>query len=113
MNLDAIYSRPAKTAAQLAEQAVDRHRFLTKKVLLTGEREILTSGNGRNCFLNSIGLLVRICPNITVQIPPRCEDLLAACRAFSERIAFGRGVEYRDHVGTSMPSTPSYPSGPP
>jgi molybdopterin/thiamine biosynthesis adenylyltransferase len=98
MNLDAIYSRPAKTAAQLAEQAVDRHRFLTKKELLTGDREILATGNGRNCFLNAIGLLVRICPNVTVQIPPRCKDLLAACRAFSERIAFGRGVEYRDHV---------------
>ena len=45
MNLDVIYSRPAKTAAQLAEQALDRHRFLTKKVLLTGEREILRTGN--------------------------------------------------------------------
>jgi hypothetical protein len=67
-------------------------------VLLTRKPDILRTGNGRICFLNAIGLLVRICPDITVQIPPRCEGLLATCRAFSERIAFGRGVEYRDHV---------------
>jgi len=40
MNLDLVYSRPTKTAAQLAEQAVDSHRFLNKRVLLTGDPEI-------------------------------------------------------------------------
>jgi len=98
MNLDVVYSRPAKTAAQLAEQALDRHRFLAKKVLLTGEPEILTTANGRNCFLNAVGLLIRVCANITIHIPAACEGLRDACRMFSERIAFGRGVEYRDYV---------------
>jgi hypothetical protein len=51
MNLDLIYSRPAKTAAQLATKAIDHHRFLAKKVLLTGETEILRTFNGRECFL--------------------------------------------------------------
>jgi hypothetical protein len=31
MNSDVIYGRPTKTAAQLAEQAPHRHRFLAKK----------------------------------------------------------------------------------
>jgi len=98
MNLDVVYSRPAKTAAQLAEQALDHHRFLAKKVLLTGEPEILNTLNGRNCFLNAVGLLIRICPNITIHIPADCEDLRVVSRLFSKRIAFGPGVEYCDHV---------------
>src|SRR3954453_10753305 len=98
MNLDLIYSRPAKTVGRLADLALDQHRFLTKKVLLTGEPEVLKTSNGRNCFLNAIGLLVRICPNITIHVPPACDGLLAACRAFSDRIAFGSGLEYRTHL---------------
>jgi len=98
MNLDLVYSRPAKTAAQLAEQAVDRHRFLNKKVLLTGEAEILKTVNGQNCFLDAVGLLVRICPNITIHIPSGCDDLRAVSQKFTKRISFGPGVEYRGHV---------------
>jgi hypothetical protein len=98
MNLDLVYSRPAKTAAQLAEQAVDRHRFLNKKVLLTGEPEILKTVNGRNCFLDAVGLLVRICPNISIHIPADCEDMRVVSQMFTKRIAFGPGVEYCDHV---------------
>jgi len=98
MNLDLVYSRPARTAEQLAEQALDRHRFLAKKVLLTGEPEILKTVNGQNCFLNAVGLLIRICPNITIHIPATCEDLRLVSGLFSKRIAFGKGVEYCDHV---------------
>jgi molybdopterin/thiamine biosynthesis adenylyltransferase len=98
MNLDLVYSRPAKTAELLAEQALDRHRFLAKKVLLTGEPEILKTLNGRHCFLNAVVLLIRICPNITIHIPAACEDLRVLSRVFSKRLAFGPGVEYSDHV---------------
>jgi molybdopterin/thiamine biosynthesis adenylyltransferase len=98
MNLDLVYSRPVKTAAQLAEQAVDRHRFLKKKVLLTGEPDILKTVNGQNCFLDAAGLLVRICPNISIHIPAGCEDLRVVSQMFTKRIAFGPGVEYCDHV---------------
>lgn len=98
MNLDVAYSRPAKTAAQLAEKALDRHRFLAKRVLLMGELEILNSVNGRNCFLNAAGLLVKICPNITIHIPAGCEELKMVAQAFTKRLAFGPGVEYHDHV---------------
>ena len=98
MDPDVAYSRPARTAAQLAEQALDRHRFLAKRVLLTGEPEILKSLNGRNCFLDAIGLLIRICPNITIHVPAGCEDVGVVSQAFAKRIAFGPGVEHRNYV---------------
>src|ERR1700675_802560 len=98
MNLDLIYSRPAKTAAQLSEQAADRHRFLAKSVLLTGEPEILNTFNGRNCFLDAVGLLLRICPNITIHIPAASQDLRVISQLLSKRIAFGPGVEYCDRI---------------
>jgi molybdopterin/thiamine biosynthesis adenylyltransferase len=98
MNLDLVYSRPAKTAAKLATQAIDHHRFLAKKVLLTGETEILKTFNGRECFLNAFALLIRVCPNIHIHIPPGCDDLRPVSEAFAKRIAFGPGVVHRDHI---------------
>jgi molybdopterin/thiamine biosynthesis adenylyltransferase len=98
MNLDLIYSRPAKTAAQLATKAIDHHRFLAKKALLTGEPDILNTVNGRECFLSAFALLIRICPNIRIHIPAGCDDLGAVSNAFVKRIAFGPGVEHSDHV---------------
>ena len=98
MNLDLAYSRPAKTAAKLATQAIDHHRFLAKKVLLTGEARIVKTFNGRECFLNALALLIRICPNIHIHIPVGCDDLRAVLEAFVHRIAFGTGVEYCDHI---------------
>jgi molybdopterin/thiamine biosynthesis adenylyltransferase len=98
MNLDVVYSRPLKTAGQLVGQALDHHRFLAKKVLLTGEPEILKTLNGQNCFLNAIGLLIRICPNITIHIPAGCEDLRVVSQLFAQRISFGPGVEHCNRV---------------
>lgn len=98
MNPEGAYSRPAKAAAQLAEQALDHHRFLAKRVLLTGEPEILDSVNGRNCFLDAIGLLVRICPNITIHVAAACEELKAASQVFSKRIAFAAEIEFCDQI---------------
>ena len=98
MNLDLAYSRPQRTADQLGALAEDRHRFLNKSVLLTGEADMLTNENGRNCFLNSVRLLVRICPNITVAIPRSCITLLNDATALSKHIAFGRELEFRDEA---------------
>ena len=98
MNLDLIYSRPAKTAAQLATKAIDHHRFLAKKVLLTGEPDILNTVNGRECFLSAFAAAHPHCPNIRIHIPAGCDDLGAVSKAFVKRIAFGPGVEHCDHV---------------
>jgi molybdopterin/thiamine biosynthesis adenylyltransferase len=63
--------------------------------VLTGEAEILTTDNGKNCFLNSIRLLVRVCPNITVAIPRSCTTLLQNAMVLSKHISFGRELEFR------------------
>lgn len=98
MNLDRAYSRPKKTADQLGEVAQDRHRFLNKHVLLTGEAEILRTANGKSCFLDSLRLLPRICPNISVALPDSCGTLYEAATLLSRRIAFGREVQFLGEI---------------
>lgn len=98
MNLDLIYSRPQKTAESLSGLAEDCHRFLTKRVLLTGEVEMLATANGTHCFLDSIRLLIRICPNVVINVPTGCDALFQAARAITDQIGFGSAVEYRDVV---------------
>src|SRR5215470_9075380 len=98
MNTELAYSRPLKTAGQLGDLAEDRHRFLNKNVLLTGESELLATANGKNCFLDSLRLLVRICPNVTMCLPAGNESLLGNARKLAERIAFGKPVVFKDAV---------------
>jgi hypothetical protein len=98
MNRDLAFSRPAMTAAKLATQAIDHQRFLAKKVLLTGDRETLKTFNGRECFVNALALLIRICQNIHIYIPPGCDDLKPVCEDFTTRIAFGPGLEHCDQI---------------
>lgn len=76
MNNDLTFSRPLATAMRLGEDALDKHRFLDKKILLTGETEILSTENGKNCFIGSMLLLFRICRNLSILLPAGCEDLL-------------------------------------
>ncbi len=96
MNLELAYSRPQGTANALGEVAHDRHRFLTKSVLLTGETPVLLTQNGNCCFLDSIRLLVRICPNVTVAIPPACARLREAAGMVAQRVAFGKEIVFLD-----------------
>ncbi|MGH7271032.1 MAG: hypothetical protein ACREJ3_11430, partial [Polyangiaceae bacterium] len=58
------FSRIVATAATLADEAADRHRFLDKQVLLTGEPNVLASENGRECLLGALRLLPRVCANV-------------------------------------------------
>lgn len=83
------YSRPIAAATRLGDNALDRHRFTDKQVLLTGEPNILLSANGRRCLFDSLRLLIRICKNVTVSLPESCSSLLSACRSISEHISFG------------------------
>jgi molybdopterin/thiamine biosynthesis adenylyltransferase len=94
MDSELAYSRPQKTAAQLGELAEDRHRFLNKRILLTGEPELLALPNGRECFLDSMRLAVRICPNIALYLSGESEDLRDEAQVLAERIAFGKKVEF-------------------
>jgi len=64
------FSRLEATLASLGDAASDQHRFnKDKSVLLTGEVEILLTQNGRNCFLDSLRLLMRMVTDLTVCIP--------------------------------------------
>lgn len=63
------FSRLTATAASLGDAAPDRHRFGHQPVLLTGETEVLRTQNGRNCFLDSIRLLIKIATRLTIHIP--------------------------------------------
>jgi molybdopterin/thiamine biosynthesis adenylyltransferase len=103
VNLDLAYSRPQKTAVTLGTLAEDRHRFLAKQVLLTGEASILLTENGRNCLTDSLRLLVRICPHITVAIPPSNKELLNCAKSLANSIAFGKEVDFSNDVQDMTP----------
>jgi len=86
------FSRIAATAATLGDDAADRHRFLDKHVLLTGEGDFLQTANGRHCLLAALHLLPRICANVAVALPEG--DLLDEARAVAARIAFRQQIEF-------------------
>src|SRR5580698_948841 len=97
MEFELAYSRPQKTAEQLGDLAEDRHRFLRKKILLTGEPELLALRNGHDCFLDSIRLAVRICPNVAVYLPKECNDLKIEAEDLAGQITFGN-VEFPNEL---------------
>jgi molybdopterin/thiamine biosynthesis adenylyltransferase len=94
MNHNLAFSRPWKTATILGELAEDRHRFLDKRVLLTGEAELLKTTNGRDAFLYSLRLLVRICANVFVFLPNGPANLIAEAEQVAAQVAFGKPVEF-------------------
>lgn len=98
MNQELLYSRPQKSAAALGDLAKDRHRFLDKKVLLTGEVGVLETANGRDAFLFSLRLLVRISANVSVVLPNGPLALLVEAEQLAAQIAFCRPVEFLGSV---------------
>lgn len=99
MQDDIRFSRPVTTAERLGKHADDRHRFLEKRILVTGEREVLATKNGRACLLFGLRLLLRICPNIVVSLPKECATLLDECHIAIDPLAFGGGIIYLDTPG--------------
>jgi molybdopterin/thiamine biosynthesis adenylyltransferase len=94
MDSELAYSRPQKTAEQLGSLAEDRHRFLSKRILLTGEDAILRQPNGRACFLDALALAVRICPNVSLLAPKQATEVRHQAEALADRIAFGKKVDF-------------------
>jgi len=72
------FSRPQATADALGALAADRHRFVSKRVLLSGDPSILASNNGETAFLTALRLMPRICRNVEVSLPPECAELRRA-----------------------------------
>jgi molybdopterin/thiamine biosynthesis adenylyltransferase len=98
MSFELAYSRPQKTAERLGAFADDRHRFLAKKILLTGEDELLRLQNGRSCLLDSVALAVRICPNVSVLLAEELTDLKREAEALAGHVAFGKKVEFLEEL---------------
>lgn len=98
MDSELAYSRPQKTAAQLGELAEDRHRFLHKRILLTGESWLLAVPNGRECFLDSLRLAVRICPSVAVYVSDENDDLRMEAQGLADHVAFEKKVEFLQAV---------------
>jgi molybdopterin/thiamine biosynthesis adenylyltransferase len=90
------YGRPVAAAERLGDAALDRHRFIDKHVLLTGERAVLQTNNGRHSLLSSVLLLPRICRNVSFFLPMGCNNLVNECKSTADRVGFSRAVEYLD-----------------
>lgn len=99
---DLRFSRPVATAARLGNSAEDRHRFVDKRALVTGESGVLATVNGHECLLASLRLLIRICPHVTVALPADSADLLDEVRTTIDPLAFGAPVSYQ--LGTADPA---------
>jgi molybdopterin/thiamine biosynthesis adenylyltransferase len=87
-------SRPLAAAERLGELAEDRHRFLDKQVLLTGEAEVLGTPNGKTCFDAALRLLPRLCPNVTVWVPTGVDHVRDEAEEVARQVAFGRAIEF-------------------
>lgn len=87
-----VYSRPLATAARLGDDAPDRHRFLEKHVVLTGDPAVLATPNGRVMALTALRLLPRLTPHVTVWLPGAPATLVEELEREGERIAFGGRV---------------------
>ena len=89
-------SRPRAAAERLGELAEDRHRFLDKQVLLTGEAEVLGTQNGKICFDAALRLLPRLCPNVTVWVPAGVDDVREVAERVARQTVFGPAIEFVD-----------------
>lgn len=88
------FSRIVATAATLADEAADRHRFLDKQVLLTGEPDALATENGRECLFGALRLLPRVCANVVVAL--REGAISEDARAVAKAVAFDKPVTFLD-----------------
>ncbi len=66
---DLAASRPLGVAKELGAATLDEATIFSRGVVLTGERAVLETQNGRWCLLNSIRLLSRIVGPLTVLLP--------------------------------------------
>lgn len=69
LNVDKATSRPLGVATTLVKRAIDEAAVYSKMVVLTGEKEVLLTANGRWCFLDALTLLSRVVGTMTVLLP--------------------------------------------
>lgn len=96
INSDISLSRPMACAARLTDYAADAHRFPDKRVLLTGDIEVLTTDNGRFLIFDSIRLVVRFCRFLDVWLPPSLGELRREAVSLAKQIEFTKPVNFLD-----------------
>jgi hypothetical protein len=79
-------SRPGGVAEILVGHPLNKGEVMARKVVLTGDREILGTENGRMCFLNCLRLLPRVTGKIEVCIPDGLCSLEEEIRALVETV---------------------------
>lgn len=92
MSADLHRSRTAATVAALASG--EEHRFTSKRVLLTGDRDALLTANGADMARAALQLLMRISDNIDVALPPLCGSLGTDLARDGERFAWDRAPQF-------------------
>jgi len=121
MSEEIIFSRPNATAARLGDLAPDRHIFINKKILLTGETVILMTANGRVCLISSFLLLHRISKGVEVYLPAdvpadlrrECEQLVNKFSRNSSITLLAKQPVYASYdavlsVGSSASASPNW-----
>jgi hypothetical protein len=93
------------TVASLGDTAVRQHQFVDRRVLLTGEREILATENGRRCFADCLRLLIRMVRHLTVDVESADGQLAEEMTALARDLAW----DSIPTIGRS-PMTPFFPS---
>lgn len=81
-------SRPLALAANLRGENLEavEHLFSRRRVLIRLERQARRSSLARECLLLAVNEILRFCPNVTIAVPPDCEDLAAVAASIASGI---------------------------
>jgi len=79
-------SRPMGVARALQPQPLDASAVLSRAVVLTGERETLSTRNGAWCLLNSMRLLSRIVGQLRIVLPDNLGSLESEVRELTHAL---------------------------
>lgn len=90
INLNMASSRSLGVAQSLVGGIVNEKLVFSKSVVLTGEKDALSTKNGYWCFMDSLRLLVRVVGQLTISIPPGFAELENEARQICAE-AFLRG----------------------
>jgi molybdopterin/thiamine biosynthesis adenylyltransferase len=90
-------SRTAATVAALASGK--EHRFTSKRVLLTGDREALLTANGADMARDALQLLMRISHNVDIALPPLTGSLRSDLARDGERFAWDTAPRFLAYNG--------------
>jgi hypothetical protein len=96
-------SRPLATAARLlqSDEAEVESLFRNAYVLVRLDDEVADSADGQSTLLLAINEILRFCPNVSVEVPPRHGAFLDRCDALAEDI-HGHGTRV-ERVSSGTP----------